>query len=33
LQDFNDFDDFKTQSRFTVWISMDLNHKILKDFE
>jgi len=27
------FDDFKRQSRFTVWISMDLNHKILKDLK
>ena len=28
-----DFDDFKRLSRFTIWISMNLTHKILKDLK
>ena len=28
---FNDFHDFKRLSGFSIWISMDLHHKILKD--
>jgi len=31
-KDFNDFHDFKRLSGFSIWISMDLHHKILKDF-
>ena len=33
MHDFNDFHDFKRLLRFTIWISIDLHHKILKDLK